>query len=125
MLNERIRELREATGLTQVELARKLSVTKQSVSNWENNNIQPSVEMVMALADFFGVSVDYLLGRSDKRQLSVEGLTDTQIQHIHALVQDILNGKKEKPATVSERCVRYRGAFYGIQCANSTSLLVP
>lgn len=94
MLNERIRELREATGLTQVELARKLSVTKQSVSNWENNNIQPSVEMVMALADFFGVSVDYLLGRSDKRQLSAEGLTDTQIQHIHALVQDILNGKK-------------------------------
>ena len=42
MLNERIRQLREARGMTQVELARQLSVTKQSVSNWENNNIQPS-----------------------------------------------------------------------------------
>ena len=39
MLNERIRQLREAKNLTQVQLAAKLSVTKQSVSNWENNYI--------------------------------------------------------------------------------------
>lgn len=90
MLNERIRQLREASGLTQVELAARLSVTKQSVSNWENNNIQPSVEMVVALADFFGVTMDDLLGRSNLRFLSVEGLTDTQIQHINAIIRDIL-----------------------------------
>ena len=56
MLNERIRQLREAKNLTQVQLAAKLSVTKQSVSNWENNYIQPSVEMVMAIADVFGAA---------------------------------------------------------------------
>ena len=63
MLNERIRQLREARGMTQVELARQLSVTKQSVSNWENNNIQPSVEIAVAIADYFGVKLDVLLGR--------------------------------------------------------------
>ncbi len=90
MLNERIRQLREAKNLTQVQLAAKLSVTKQSVSNWENNYIQPSVEMVMAIADVFGVTVDYLLERTDKQQICVDGLTDEQIQHINAIIKDIL-----------------------------------
>ena len=90
MLNDRIKQLREAKNLTQVQLASKLSVTKQSVSNWENNYIQPSVEMVTAIADFFGVSVDYLLDRSQKQQICVEGLTDEQIQHINAIIKDIL-----------------------------------
>ena len=90
MLNERIRQLREAKNLTQVQLAAKLSVTKQSVSNWENNYIHPSVEMVMAIADVFGVTVDYLLERTDKQQICVDGLTDEQIQHINAIIKDIL-----------------------------------
>lgn len=90
MLNERIRQLREAKNLTQVQLAAKLSVTKQSVSNWENNYIQPSVEMAMAIADVFGVTVDYLLERTDKQQICVDGLTDEQIQHINAIIKDIL-----------------------------------
>ena len=47
MLNERIRELRNAAGISQVELAEKLGVSKQSVSNWENDNIQPSIEMLV------------------------------------------------------------------------------
>lgn len=90
MLSERIRQLREARGITQVELAKHLSVTKQSVSNWENNNIQPSVEMAVSIADFFGITMDDLLGRTDRRMLCVDGLTDTQIQHLNALVHDLL-----------------------------------
>ena len=50
MLNQRIREVRQARGMSQVELAGLLGVTKQSVSNWENDNIQPSIEMLVKLA---------------------------------------------------------------------------
>ena len=46
MLNERIKELRIAYKMNQIEFGKKLNVTKQSVSNWENNNIQPSVDML-------------------------------------------------------------------------------
>lgn len=46
MLGDRIKTLRTARNLSQVELARKLNVSKQSVSNWENNNILPSVDIV-------------------------------------------------------------------------------
>lgn len=46
MLGEQIRKLRLARNLSQVELAQQLNVTKQSVSNWENNNIMPSIDML-------------------------------------------------------------------------------
>lgn len=45
-LNENIRQLRMARNLSQVDLAKALGVTKQSISNWENNNIQPSIDML-------------------------------------------------------------------------------
>ena len=58
MLNQQIRELRISRRMSQVELAKALSVTKQSVSNWENDNIQPSVEMLIKIAKVFSVSTD-------------------------------------------------------------------
>ena len=57
MLGDRIKTLRTARNLSQVELARKLNVSKQSVSNWENNNILPSVDIVKKLALFFSCSI--------------------------------------------------------------------
>ena len=53
MLNERIKQLRIGRGLSQVDLAEKLGVSKQSVSNWENDNIQPSIEMLVKISHFF------------------------------------------------------------------------
>ena len=58
MLHQQIRALRLARKMSQVELARALGVTKQSISNWENDNIQPSVEMLVRLAAVFSVSTD-------------------------------------------------------------------
>ncbi|MCC8160607.1 MAG: helix-turn-helix domain-containing protein [Oscillospiraceae bacterium] len=89
MLNERIKSLRKANGLTQVELAKKINVSKQCVSNWENNNIQPSIDMLVKLADFFSVSTDYLLCLDERRILDVTGLTDIQIEHIRRIIDDI------------------------------------
>lgn len=51
MLGQRINELRIAMGWSQVQLAEKLSISKQTVSNWENENIQPSIEMLIRIAN--------------------------------------------------------------------------
>ena len=67
ILSERIHELRMRQGYTQVSLAKKLGVSKQAVSNWENGNIQPSIDMLIRIADLFSVTTDYLLGRSGAR----------------------------------------------------------
>ena len=93
-LNENIRALRKAAGYSQVEFADLLGVTKQCVSNWENDNVVPSVEMLLKIADFFGVSTDYLLGRSERRTVEVSNLTEEQISHIASIINDLgkLNG---------------------------------
>lgn len=93
MLSEQIRALRTVQGITQVELAQVLGVTKQSVSNWENDNILPSIDMLSRLADYFGVSTDYLLGRSSQGTLSAQGLTESQRFHIQALINDLLEAR--------------------------------
>lgn len=90
MLAERIRALRQAAGLTQVSLAKELGVTKQSVSNWENDNIQPSIDMLVRLARLFGVSTDYLLGLDSGQSLRANGLTAGQRAHIQAVIDDLL-----------------------------------
>ncbi len=89
MLSTGIKQLRRARGLNQVELAKKLSVTKQTVSNWENDNIQPSIEMLERIADFFNVSTDYLLGRTSTSSISLEGLSAEEISHIALIINDL------------------------------------
>lgn len=86
MLNEQIRKIRKAKKLSQVELAELLGVTKQSVSNWENDNIQPSVEMLIKIAEALCVSTDFLLGRDTGRYIDVSGLPEEAVQHVQSLV---------------------------------------
>ena len=94
MLNQRIRILRQARGLSQVELARILGVTKQSVSNWENDNIQPSIEMLKRIAQTFAVSTDYLLGLDDSEYIDVRGLPQDVVAHLRQLVEDFRTAYK-------------------------------
>lgn len=89
MLNIRIKELRTAQGLTQVEFANKLSVSKHAVSNCENNNIQPSIDVLLKTADYFGVTTDYLLGRSSDISLDVRNLTQEAVAHIQMIISGI------------------------------------
>lgn len=96
MLNENIKALRMRNGLSQVELAKRLNVSKQCVSNWENDNILPSITMLTRLADFFGVTTDLLLGREVVDAIDVDGLTDEQTTHIRMLVQDLAEANRKK-----------------------------
>lgn len=88
MLSKRIHELRTAFGWSQVELAQRLRVSKQTVSNWENDNIQPSIDMLVRLSGTFGVATDYLLGLEDIPRLDVEGLPAPFVAHLALLVED-------------------------------------
>lgn len=64
-LGERIKQLRKQKGLTQVDLANQLDVTKGTVSTWETNSRKPSFETLEQMCEMFRVSMDYLMGRSD------------------------------------------------------------
>ena len=59
---ERLKELRIEKGVGQVELAKELHVSKGIISLWENGLREPKLSNLIALATFFGVSIDYLVG---------------------------------------------------------------
>ncbi len=90
-LNENIKQLRISQGMNQVTFAKLLGVTKQCVSNWENDNVLPSIEMLIKIADTFRVTTDYLLGRNNEELINVSGLTETQKGHISLIINDFVN----------------------------------
>lgn len=89
MLGDRIKTLRTARNLSQVELARKLNVSKQSVSNWENNNILPSVDIVKKLALFFPVLPLPAGKEQDRIMVEFTDLTPEQKAHIQLIINDM------------------------------------
>ena len=89
MFGERIKQLRQSLCLNQVEFGKSLNVTKQCISNWENGNIQPSLDMLIQIANKYSVSTDYLLGFVNERTIDVSGLTNEQITHIQLLIDDL------------------------------------
>lgn len=86
MFGDRLQLLRLSNRLTQVQLAARLGVSKQSISNWEKGNMRPSVDMLEKIADLFGVQTDYLLGRSEAAYLNIDGLNPDQLAHVKNLI---------------------------------------
>lgn len=75
-LGEKIRELRRRDGRTQEDLANALGVTCQAVSRWEANGGYPDMEIVPAIANYFGVSIDELFGYHGEREKKVDELVE-------------------------------------------------
>lgn len=70
MFSERLKRLRMEKGITQKELADRLHISRSTIAGYESLGKEPDGEKLCALADFFGVSVDYLLGGTDSRELT-------------------------------------------------------
>ena len=68
--NTRLRELRQKHGLTQRALAEILRVTVPSMQRFEYGSAKPKLKNIIALADFFNVSLDYLTGRTDNPEIN-------------------------------------------------------
>ena len=65
--DERLKELRKEKGVTQREIAEFLGIKTRPYQNYESRDRRPDYEKLVALADYFDVTTDYLLGRSDVR----------------------------------------------------------
>lgn len=85
----RIKQLREEFNLTQQELADKINGAKSTIAMYENESRKPSMEVLISLSDIFGCTIDYLLGKTDIRNVEqgfkfayhkeMEGLTEDEI----------------------------------------------
>jgi len=70
MLYQRIRELREDHDLTQVQMGKILSCSQRVYSNYERGELDIPTEILIKLADFYEVSFDYLLNRTEQMQMT-------------------------------------------------------
>lgn len=72
----RIRDLREDMDLRQVDVTEATGIDQKTLSNYENGKTQPDARALIALADFFHVSIDYLVGRTDMPSLDAQSISD-------------------------------------------------
>lgn len=61
----RLRELRKGRGISQLKLALDLNTSQNTISRYETGEREPGISELIKIADFFNVSIDYLVGRTD------------------------------------------------------------
>ena len=66
----RIGDLREDSDVKQVQIAAYLNIKQSTYSDYENGKINVPIEALIKIADFYKVSLDYLVGRTDKREIN-------------------------------------------------------
>ena len=78
--NEKLQELRKNKGLTQEELAKELYVSRTAISKWESGRGYPGIELLKAIAKFFGVTVDQLLSGDELLAIAEEDTKQKETQ---------------------------------------------
>lgn len=85
--SQRLKQLRKDKHLTQAQVAQRIGVTSSMVSSYETDIRLPSYEVMVRIADLFGVTVDYLLCRQDKRFLDISDLNDEEAALVCGMVE--------------------------------------
>ena len=90
MFSERLKQLRKEAHMTQKQLAEKMFVDQTSVSYWETGKTKPDFDKQMDLAELFGVTLDYLRGKTDiKKSPATEVASDEEIETLRRLVRQL------------------------------------
>lgn len=97
---EQIKSLRSHEGLTQEQFAEKLNVTRQAVSNWENNRNLPDIEMLILIAQTFHISLDNLILGGNKEMNEMKKATEQNLM-VKKLVKDGSETRRTKMNMVS------------------------
>ena len=79
-----LRKLRCEKGISQQNLGETLLVSQQSINKYENHDVEPDIEMLIKIADYFNVSLDYLVGRTDIKEMidkmRMSDLSDEEVE---------------------------------------------
>lgn len=92
----RLRELRKCKNLTQTQAAKRLELSKTTISGYENNIKTPSLDTLTKMAVFYGVSADYILGLESRRMLPIDGLTASQEEILKKLLSEFKKGNENR-----------------------------
>ncbi|MCI1965556.1 MAG: helix-turn-helix domain-containing protein [Oscillospiraceae bacterium] len=91
----RLRELRENKDLTQTQVAKRLGLSKTTISGYENNIKTPSLDVLIKLSILYGVSSDYILGLENRKLLQIDGLTISQEELLKMMLKEFRSMNKK------------------------------
>ena len=89
--NKIFKNLRAETSLSQKDIAEELSVSRSVVSDWEQGRTEPSIQSLINIADYYAVSVDYLIGRDCPREYNLTSLQKELLTDFNFLDRDKQN----------------------------------
>lgn len=116
MIAKNLRQLRIAKSITQEELAERIGVTGQAVSKWERDECYPDITLLPGIANFFGVSVDKLIGMDE--------INDNKVRwNMHAKISDLSKEKKyHEAAAYAEEMLKIYPDDFGLMCIIAINL---
>lgn len=85
---EILKKLRKSRGLTQKELGSRLGLSKAVISKYENGMGYPTFDVLIRMAEEFGVTTDYMLGVAGGKTVDVSGLTESQVETVHKIIAE-------------------------------------
>jgi transcriptional regulator with XRE-family HTH domain len=91
----RIKELRTEFGITQADLAKLLKISDRAVGYYEKGEREPDNETLIKIAEYFKVSVDYLLGRTDIRNADIPKEVDGEFINFYEGYKDLDDAHKD------------------------------
>lgn len=92
---DRLRSLREAKGLSQKELADRLNINRSTYARYETSSTQPDYDILNAIANFYDVSVDYLLGRINENKPLLTEKDELDIaKRMEKIKNDLIEGNQ-------------------------------
>jgi len=109
-----LKVLRKLRGITQQKMAKELNTSRSCISNYESGNRQPDSETIKLIADFFDVSVDYLLGRSPVKTTIKNNKDFQEIQDVMCKFSNIKELDMSN-ATANTRCATVEFYVYLLQ----------
>lgn len=83
-----LKTLRKRHNLTQQELGLRIGLSKAVVSKYENEMGYPTFDVLIKIADYFGVSTDYLLGVSKEKTIDVSELSESQLDTVYRIIEE-------------------------------------
>lgn len=100
-----LKRLREESGISQQKLADAVRVSQPSIYKYENQNIEPDITTLSAMADYFNTSIDYIVGRTDERR-PIEHTETFQLNHYEAELITGVRCLSDKERACVEHVVR-------------------
>ncbi|MCL2574889.1 MAG: helix-turn-helix domain-containing protein [Defluviitaleaceae bacterium] len=121
MLSQRIYELRKSKGLSQAELGGKLNFTQQTIAKWEKGVAEPNTESIIRLANFYGVTADYLLGLTDIQSTDDNLPSEKEQQEKLSIAEKLLVDNYRKSSDEGKKAILGEASFAALN-SNENSL---